>query len=255
MHSNAFLSTRITVVMLTRLCGLDETEEETPEEAVGEDAGPELLEEEQGEEVVKEEEETVLEVTPTEVPDEPLSTTPSIDLGLFEVFLTDEPYEETGVEVIAEEGEGEVEGEDVVTDTEMEIEEETETETDTFESDSSDESSMEDLASEMDQADVVSTETIDLLGYGSGSTDEHPFETTAVPPLKYLTTPSMTTASRGRELVVFFSLRMTNLRFSEDLFNKSSSEYRELENRFTELVSLFFTLSTQTEYSYGYCTV
>uniref|UniRef100_A0AAY4CQ70 Interphotoreceptor matrix proteoglycan 1 n=1 Tax=Denticeps clupeoides TaxID=299321 RepID=A0AAY4CQ70_9TELE len=99
--------------------------------------------------------------------------------------------------------------------------------------------SEDDLAAEMDQIDVVSTETIDLLGYGTGfpfANEGHPFEPTASPPLKYITTPLMTTASKGRELVVFFSLRVTNMLFSDDLFNKSSTEYRALENRFVELL-------------------
>ncbi|CAB1342766.1 unnamed protein product, partial [Coregonus sp. 'balchen'] len=98
--------------------------------------------------------------------------------------------------------------------------------------------SMQDLADELDQMDLVSTEAIDLpeaSGYPLAP-KEHPFETTASPPLRYLTTPSMTTASKGRELVVFFSLRVTNMRFSDDLFNKSSSEYRSLENTFVELL-------------------
>lgn len=60
---------------------------------------------------------------------------------------------------------------------------------------------------------------------------------TAPPPLRYLTTPTMTTASQGRELVVFFSLRVTNMNFSQDLFNKTSPEYRTLENTFLDVVS------------------
>ncbi|KAM9554209.1 LOW QUALITY PROTEIN: interphotoreceptor matrix proteoglycan 1-like [Salvelinus alpinus] len=97
---------------------------------------------------------------------------------------------------------------------------------------------VQDLADELDQMDLVSTEPINLpeaSGY-SLAPEEHPVETTASPPLRYLTTPSMTTASKGRELVVFFSLRVTNMRFSDDLFNKSSSEYRSLENTFLELL-------------------
>ncbi|MGH0136282.1 UNVERIFIED_CONTAM: hypothetical protein FKN15_018259 [Acipenser sinensis] len=39
-----------------------------------------------------------------------------------------------------------------------------------------------------------------------------------------------------RALVVFFSLRVTNMMFSEDLFNKSSPEYKALEQRFLELL-------------------
>ena len=39
-------------------------------------------------------------------------------------------------------------------------------------------------------------------------------------------------------VVVFFSLRVTNMMFSEDLFNKNSLEYKALEQRFLELVSM-----------------
>ncbi|KAF1372029.1 hypothetical protein PFLUV_G00277250 [Perca fluviatilis] len=39
----------------------------------------------------------------------------------------------------------------------------------------------------------------------------------------------------GRALTVFFSLRVTNMAFSPDLFNKSSPEYKALEQRFTQL--------------------
>lgn len=42
--------------------------------------------------------------------------------------------------------------------------------------------------------------------------------------------------SPGRALIVFFSLRVTNMMFSDDLFNKSSTEYKALEQRFMELV-------------------
>lgn len=41
----------------------------------------------------------------------------------------------------------------------------------------------------------------------------------------------------GRALIVFFSLRVTNMMFSDDLFNKSSAEYKALEQRFLELVT------------------
>nr|XP_046259486.1 interphotoreceptor matrix proteoglycan 2 [Scatophagus argus] len=40
----------------------------------------------------------------------------------------------------------------------------------------------------------------------------------------------------GRALMVFFSLRVTNMIFSDDLFNKSSPEYKALEQRFLELL-------------------
>lgn len=42
--------------------------------------------------------------------------------------------------------------------------------------------------------------------------------------------------SPGRALMVFFSLRVTNMIFSQDLFNKSSSEYKTLERQFLDLV-------------------
>ncbi|MCJ8732302.1 hypothetical protein PDJAM_G00209810 [Pangasius djambal] len=42
--------------------------------------------------------------------------------------------------------------------------------------------------------------------------------------------------SPERALIVFFSLRVTNMIFSEDLFNKSSPEYKALEQRFLELL-------------------
>ncbi|XP_069493368.1 interphotoreceptor matrix proteoglycan 2 isoform X2 [Ambystoma mexicanum] len=40
----------------------------------------------------------------------------------------------------------------------------------------------------------------------------------------------------ARAVVVFFSLRVTNMMFSEDLFNKNSPEYKALEQRFLELL-------------------
>ncbi|XP_061548548.1 interphotoreceptor matrix proteoglycan 2 isoform X2 [Phycodurus eques] len=43
-------------------------------------------------------------------------------------------------------------------------------------------------------------------------------------------------ANPGRALMVFFSLRVTNMIFSEDLFNKSSPEYKALEQRFLQLL-------------------
>lgn len=47
----------------------------------------------------------------------------------------------------------------------------------------------------------------------------------------------------SRALVVFFSLRVTNMMFSEDLFNKNSPEYKALEQRFLELVSITSVLN------------
>ncbi|XP_029433898.1 interphotoreceptor matrix proteoglycan 2 [Rhinatrema bivittatum] len=51
-----------------------------------------------------------------------------------------------------------------------------------------------------------------------------------------LSTGENGTSVTGRALVVFFSLRVTNMMFSEDLFNKNSPEYKALEQRFLELL-------------------
>ncbi|XP_060092257.1 interphotoreceptor matrix proteoglycan 1 [Heteronotia binoei] len=63
-----------------------------------------------------------------------------------------------------------------------------------------------------------------------------PAETTPPPSQEYLTTSSLTTAAKGKELVVFFSLRVTNMHFSDDLFNRSSAEYKALEQQFMQLL-------------------
>ncbi|KAM4542795.1 interphotoreceptor matrix proteoglycan 1 [Odontesthes bonariensis] len=65
--------------------------------------------------------------------------------------------------------------------------------------------------------------------------DEHPYESTAAPAMRQVNTPLMTAVDNSKELVVFFSLRVTNMMFSDDLFNKSSPEYKSLENTFLEL--------------------
>ncbi|CAI5684687.1 unnamed protein product [Oreochromis niloticus] len=108
------------------------------------------------------------------------------------------------------------------------------------------EEAVQDLAVELDQTSVVATEPNELLekgeegsGFLSVQEEHRTIVTTATPPLRYLTTPTMTSASHGRELVVFFSLRVTNMDFSEDLFNKTSPEYRSLENTFLDVLLPF----------------
>uniref|UniRef100_A0A8C8Z363 Interphotoreceptor matrix proteoglycan 1 n=1 Tax=Prolemur simus TaxID=1328070 RepID=A0A8C8Z363_PROSS len=81
----------------------------------------------------------------------------------------------------------------------------------------------------------ASSEVPGLSGYVS--TPDHSLEaTTPVPAEQYITTSSMTIATKGQELVVFFSLRVANMPFSDDLFNKSSPEYQALEQQFTQLL-------------------
>ncbi|KAL0170355.1 hypothetical protein M9458_034951, partial [Cirrhinus mrigala] len=86
-----------------------------------------------------------------------------------------------------------------------------------------------DIDRDVEQAD----EEDDTLDSGSGLPDENP--QSSARPLGYVTTPSMMASNQAKELVVFFSLRVTNMMFSEDLFNKSSPEYKSLENTFLEL--------------------
>ncbi|XP_034017804.1 uncharacterized protein LOC117502805 [Thalassophryne amazonica] len=163
---------------------------------------------------------------------------PTIDTGLFEVaewtFISsvteDDITEqnETGVVIIDENFE-ELE----------EKEEKSQTSPSSAIKDSTD-SAVEDLAMDLDRPVIEATEASDLLveesGYQSVTDEDISDSVTAPPPLRYLTTPSMTTATHGRELVVFFSLRVTNMNFSEDLFNKTSSEYRSLESTFLDML-------------------
>lgn len=85
---------------------------------------------------------------------------------------------------------------------------------------------------------IVGEAVSDPADEGSGFLRERTSDSvTVTPAVRYLTTPAVTTANHGRELVVFFSLRVTNFDFSEDLFNKTSPEYRSLENTFLNVVS------------------
>ncbi|NWX90115.1 IMPG1 protein, partial [Nothoprocta pentlandii] len=96
-----------------------------------------------------------------------------------------------------------------------------------------------DIAAEVDGVSEMSTAALDEVEHGSGYISvlrTHPAEATPAPTLKYVTTSSMTTAAKGKELVVFFSLRVTNMHFSDDLFNRSSSEYKALEQQFMQLL-------------------
>ncbi|NXK58822.1 IMPG1 protein, partial [Sylvietta virens] len=98
---------------------------------------------------------------------------------------------------------------------------------------------VQDIAAELDQVGAMSTAALDPGEQGSGDISvlgTEPAETTPAPVLKYLTTSSMTTAAKGKELVVFFSLRVTNMHFSDDLFNRSSTEYKALEQQFMQLL-------------------
>ncbi|NXP71032.1 IMPG1 protein, partial [Ramphastos sulfuratus] len=98
---------------------------------------------------------------------------------------------------------------------------------------------VQDIAAELDHVGLLSTAALDEAEHGSGYISvltTEPAEATPAPTLKYVTTSSMTTAAKGKELVVFFSLRVTNMHFSDDLFNRSSAEYKALEQQFMQLL-------------------
>lgn len=178
--------------------------------------------------------------SPAEVSEVP-SLSPTVDSGLFEVAeqaVISSEDDSAELEAESEQSEPAV----VIIDEDLEEAEETadESRTTTPAEDVIDET-VKDLATELDQTEAATTEANELTSDGSGvgsvGDERGAVGVTAPPPVRYLTTPSMTTAGHGRELVVFFSLRVTNMAFSEDLFNKTSSEYRSLENTFLDVVS------------------
>uniref|UniRef100_A0A8D3CTS0 SEA domain-containing protein n=1 Tax=Scophthalmus maximus TaxID=52904 RepID=A0A8D3CTS0_SCOMX len=79
-----------------------------------------------------------------------------------------------------------------------------------------------DVSFDVFQFDRVATEG-DSSGFSSGAHGSD-LEAFALP------------SRPGRDLSVFFSLRVTNMAFSMDLFNKSSAEYKALEQRFLQLL-------------------
>ncbi|XP_014391300.1 PREDICTED: interphotoreceptor matrix proteoglycan 1 [Myotis brandtii] len=97
----------------------------------------------------------------------------------------------------------------------------------------------QDIARDLEEMDLsnppASSEVPGFSGYVS--TPDHFLEnTTPGPALQNITASSVTIAAEGQELVVFFSLHVANMPFSDDLFNKSSLEYQALEQRFTQLL-------------------
>ncbi|XP_052001645.1 interphotoreceptor matrix proteoglycan 1-like [Xyrauchen texanus] len=84
----------------------------------------------------------------------------------------------------------------------------------------------------LEQSDEVE-ETEDFGSRLPSEKDEH-MQSSATPQ-SHVSFPSIMASNQAKELLVFFSLRVTNMMFSEDLFNKSSPEYKSLENTFLEL--------------------
>ncbi|XP_077169775.1 interphotoreceptor matrix proteoglycan 1 [Paroedura picta] len=98
---------------------------------------------------------------------------------------------------------------------------------------------VQDVATDSGIIDVLIPGTTGEVEDGSGSyvlPATPPAATTPPSPQEYVTTSSVTTAAKGKELVVFFSLRVTNMHFSDDLFNRSSAEYKALEQQFMQML-------------------
>ncbi|XP_041066799.1 interphotoreceptor matrix proteoglycan 2 [Carcharodon carcharias] len=89
-------------------------------------------------------------------------------------------------------------------------------------------SEVQDISSELDHSDIIQP-------HEESDNEEMPNEELAVAVPTMRANTSLNHISR-QALVVFFSLRVTNMIFSDDLFNKSSHEYKALEQRFLELL-------------------
>ncbi|RVE58285.1 hypothetical protein OJAV_G00207730 [Oryzias javanicus] len=88
-------------------------------------------------------------------------------------------------------------------------------------------------------SDDVTSGDHGVVSYGYGLTNQTEEGSTGFPSGVEHATDQASMAmpvNPGRALMVFFSLRVTNMIFSEDLFNKSSPEYKALEQRFLELL-------------------
>ncbi|XP_076973692.1 interphotoreceptor matrix proteoglycan 2 [Tamandua tetradactyla] len=84
------------------------------------------------------------------------------------------------------------------------------------------------------QPELTQEENVKVDSYMEMSTDIH---ATELPIVAWPTEGGDLSFTRtAGALVVFFSLRVTNMMFSEDLFNKNSLEYKALEQRFLELL-------------------
>ncbi|KAF6119152.1 interphotoreceptor matrix proteoglycan 2 [Phyllostomus discolor] len=90
------------------------------------------------------------------------------------------------------------------------------------------------IGTEYYQPELIPEENGKVGSYVEMSTNVHSTEMAVVarPTKRSDSNHTQTTGA----LLVFFSLRVTNMMFSEDLFNKNSLEYKALEQRFLELL-------------------
>lgn len=87
---------------------------------------------------------------------------------------------------------------------------------------------------------TIGDQSYDIINYGFGLVNHTEEGSTGFPTGVAQGTDQVSLAmpvNPRRALMVFFSLRVTNMMFSDDLFNKSSAEYKALEQRFLELVT------------------
>lgn len=87
---------------------------------------------------------------------------------------------------------------------------------------------------------TIGDQSYDMINYGVGLVNHTEEGSTGFPTGVAHGTDRVSLAmpvNPRRALMVFFSLRVTNMMFSDDLFNKSSAEYKALEQRFLELVN------------------
>lgn len=109
-----------------------------------------------------------------------------------------------------------------------------------------------DLSVDLDRVSTVHFSP-ELTEGGRSMTESHVELTTRVHSTEMASVAWATHENRSstpipsRALVVFFSLRVTNMMFSEDLFNKNSPEYKALEQRFLELVRITFMFSVHCQ--------
>ncbi|XP_063772918.1 interphotoreceptor matrix proteoglycan 1 [Pseudophryne corroboree] len=101
---------------------------------------------------------------------------------------------------------------------------------------SASQSQMADSDREMGNLGVVSTSGWVEIADSTANPGTLSNNTAAFSSLENSTSSTTPSADTGKELVVFFSLRVTNMPFSDDLFNKSSPEYKALEQQFLHLL-------------------
>uniref|UniRef100_A0A8C7M490 Interphotoreceptor matrix proteoglycan 2 n=1 Tax=Oncorhynchus mykiss TaxID=8022 RepID=A0A8C7M490_ONCMY len=211
---------------------VEEEAVEVPEEEEVEEEAVEVPEEEEEAVEVPEEEEEAVEVSDEEEVEEEVVEVPEEEEEAVEVPEEEEEAvevseeEEEAVEVPEEEEEAvEVSEEEEVEEEAVEVPEEEEVEEEVVEVSDTAELQTIDPVTDYDLVSFGGTNQTEEGSSGYPSGGVHGVDHSVAMPI-----------NPGRALMVFFSLRVTNMKFSDDLFNKSSPEYKALEQRFIELL-------------------